>query len=311
MRRKIFMIIPLLATFLLMNSCLKDDVGLYWQDDLEGKMYAEVWKSGFQALALEPVAAPVTFKFLVNIATDQPPTEDIVVTIAVDTSAMGRYNRSKKLTGAAAYKLYPYIDILDKTLTIEKGTRNAYCHVKVWNANLLDACDNFMAPIVIKSATGGVIPADAMNAGARLMALPINNPYAGTYSTVGYRIRPGNATEPIVTEEDFSTVNCKTVSKVGFGNYGSYSIRITVTANVIVVGGVNCFKVIAQPYDPATGSDVGGMFDTWTGDPATPPAPPANPTEINYYNPVTKQFVLNCWYPSTLNRIMYEVHTRI
>jgi len=311
MRRKIFMIVPLLTTFLLMNSCLKDDVGLYWTDDLSGKMYAEVWNAGFQALALQPVADPVTFKFLVNIATDQPPTEDITVTMAVDTSAMGRYNRNKKLTGAKAYKLFPYIQILDENLTIKAGTRNAYCHVKVWNANVLDACDNFMAPIIIKSATGGVIVADPLNQGARLMALPIANPYAGNYSTVGYRIRPGNPTEPIVATEAFSTVDCKTVSKVGFGNYGAYSIRIEVTANILVVGGVNCYKVIAQPFDPATGADIGGMFATFTGDPATPPAPPADPTWINYYNPVTRVFVLNCWYPSTANRIMYEVHTRI
>jgi hypothetical protein len=54
------------------------------------------------------------------------------------------------------------------------------------------------------------------------------------------------------------------------------------------------------------------MFDTWTGDAATPPAPPANGSWINYYNPVTKQFVLNCYYISSAgNRIMYEVHTRI
>ncbi len=198
MRRKIFMIIPLLTTFLLMNSCLKDDVGLYWTDDLAGKMYAEVWNAGFQALALQPVADPVTFKFLVNIATDQPPTEDITVTLGVDTSAMGRYNRLKKLTGSNAYKLFPYIQILDENLTIKAGTRNAYCHVKVWNANVLDACDKFMAPIVIKSATGGVVVADPLNQGARLMALPIANPYAGNYNTVGYRIRPGNPTEPIV-----------------------------------------------------------------------------------------------------------------
>lgn len=316
MKRKILIIVSFLAILLTFNSCLKDDVGLYWTDSLKGKMYAEVWRSGFQALALQPVADEVTFKFLVNIATDQPPTEDITVTLGIDEEAMNRYNAAKSLTGAKAYKLYPYIQILDENLVIKAGTRNAYAHVKVWNANLLDACDNFMAPIVIKSATGGVIPADALNNGARLMALPINNPYAADYSTVGYRIRPGNATEPIVTDEEFSTVDCKTVSKVGFGNYGTFSIRIEVTTNTIVVNGVTCYKVIAIPFDPTnpvySGADViGGMFTTWTGDAATAPAPPADPSWINYYNPVTKQFVLNCYYKSAAgDRIMYEVHTR-
>jgi hypothetical protein len=307
MRNKIFKTIFFLAAVLTTTSCLKDDIGEDWTADLEGKMYAEVWNPGFQALALQPVPDPVTFKFLVNIATDQPPTQDITVTLAVSADALARYNASK----GTAYKLYPYIEVLDKTLTIKAGTRNAYAHVKVWNANTLNACDNYMAPISITDATGGVVVSDALNNGSRLMALPINNPYAAVYACVGYRIRPGNATEPIVADEEFSTIDCKTVSKVGFGNYSPYGIKIEVTQNTMVVGGVTCNKVIATPFDIATGAVVGAMFTSWTGDPATAPAPPANPTDINYYNPVTKQFVLNCYYESSAgNRIMYEVHTR-
>lgn len=307
MRNKIFMITSFLAAVLVLSSCLKDDIGEDWTSDLKGKMYAEVWNGGFQAFALQPVAAPATFKFLVNVASDEPPTQDVTLTISVNPDALARYNAAK----GTAYKLYPYIEVLNPTVVIEAGTRNAYVHVKVWNAHLLDACDNFMAPISITDATGGVIPADALNQGSRLMALPIANPYAGTYATVGYRIRPGNPTEPIVADEEFSTVDCKTVSKVGFGNYSPYGIKIEVTTNTIVVGGTTCFKVIATPFDIATGAVVGDMFATWTGDAATPPAPPASGTEINYYNPVTKVFVLNCYYLSGAgNRIMYEVHTR-
>jgi len=301
------MIVSLLASSLVMNSCLKDKVGLDWTDSLKGKMYAEVWKGGFLSMGLQPIPDSVTFKFLVNIATDQPPTEDITVTLAVSEEAMNAYNQAK----GTAYQLYPYIDIVDKSLVIKAGTRNAYCHVKIWNAHLLDACDNFMAPIVIQSATGGVIPADPLNMGSRLMGLPISNPWAADYDVIGYRIRPGNAPEPVATTETLSTIDCKTVYKVGFGNYSAYNIRIEVTSETMVVGGVTCNKVIATPYDPGTGSDVGGMWDTWTGDAATPPAPPANPTDINYYNPVTKQFVLNCYYLSGAgNRIMYEILTR-
>lgn len=303
------MITSFLAAVLVLSSCLKDDIGEDWTSDLKGKMYAEVWNAGFQAFALQPVAAPTTFKFLVNVASDEPPTQDITLTIAVNPDALARYNAAK----GTAYKLYPYIEVLNPTVIIEAGTRNAYVHVRVWNADLLNACDNFMAPISITDASGGVIPADALNQGSRLMALPINNPYAATYTTVGYRIRPGNATEPIAagTEQAFSTVDCKTVTKVGFGNYSPYGVKIEVTANTIVVGGTTCFKVIATPFDIATGAVVGGMFDTWTGDAATLPAPPANGTDINYYNPVTKKFVLNCYYESSAgNRIMYEIHTR-
>jgi hypothetical protein len=308
MRNKIFMTISFLAALFVLSSCLKDNIGEDWTSSLEGKMYAEIWKAGFTAKALQPVAEPDTFKFLVNIATDKLPTKDITITLAVNEQAMNDYNALKGTT----YKLYPYIEILNTQVVIKAGTRNAYAYVKVWNADLLDACDNFMAPISIVNATGGVVVADPLNQGSRLMALPINNPYAATYHCIGYRIRPGNPTEPIEADEEFSTLDCKTVTKVGFGNYGSYSIRIEVTANTIDVAGTTCYKVNATPFNPGTGADVGAMFDTWTGDAATAPAPPADPLWINYYNPVTKQFFLNCYYESGAgNRIMWEQQTRL
>jgi hypothetical protein len=309
MRNKILMIVSFLAVVLVMNSCLKDDVGMDWTSSLKGKMYAEIWKGGYASLGLAPVATPDTFKFLVNIASDQPPTQDITVTLAINDSARTKYNRLNN----TSFTLFntSYITILNPNIVIKAGTRNAYCYVKVWNANLLDACGNYMAPISIMSATGGVIPADPVNNGSRLMALPISNPYAANYTIVGYRIRPGNATEPVTGTETLSTKDCKTVTKVGFGNYTSYSISIQVTSNTMVVGGTTVYKVIAFPFDPTTGLSVGDQFATWTGDPLTAPAPPANGTDINYYNPVTKVFVLNCWYTSSAgNRIMYEVLTR-
>jgi hypothetical protein len=166
-----------------------------------------------------------------------------------------------------------------------------------------------MAAVSIDAVSGN-IPI-AANMKSNLMALPISNPYEGNYMCDGYRIRPGNATEPVSQIEAFRTVDCKTVQKTGFGNYGPYDIVIEVTATTMVVGGVTCYKVNATPINPATGAAVGGMFSTWTGDAATAPAPPANPLEINYYNPVTKTFVLNCYYTSSAgNRIMYEVLVR-
>jgi hypothetical protein len=313
MRNKILMIVSLLTVVLVMNSCLKDKIGEDWTSSLKGKMYAEVWKGGFQSLALKPVPDPITFKFLVNIATDALPTQDITLTLAVNDSARARYNRLNK----TSYKLYPYITILTPTVVIKAGTRNAYAYAQVKNADLLNACDQFMAPISIMTATGGVIPASDVNNGSRLMSLPISNPWAADYDVVGYRIRPGNPTEPIgpssgsVSTQTYSTVSCKAVSKVGFGNYGSYSINIEVTTTPIVVAGVTCYKIIATPFDPTTGLSVGDMFTTWTGDAATLPAPPANPLWINYYNPISKVFVLNCYYISSAgNRIMYEVATR-
>ncbi len=306
MRNKIFKITYFLAAVLILSSCLKDNVGEDWTASLKGKMYAEIWNAGFKAFALQPVADPVVFKFLVNIATDKLPTQDITVTLGVNEEAITLYNSLK----GTDYKLYPYIEILDPTVTIKAGTRNAYAHVKIWNADQLNACDNFMAPISITDATGGVIPADPLNQGSRLMALPIANPYSGDYHVVGYRLHPDLGLFTVDKTEAASTVDCQTIKKTGFGDY-PYDVTIKITTDIITVLGVDCKKVICHVIDPATGSPVDGgegMYDTFTGDATAAPTPPSS--DVNYYNPVTKQFVLNLYYNTAAQRKMYEDHDK-
>ena len=308
MKNKIIFLVSSLTIVFLLASCLKDKVGDYWVDGVAGKMYATVAVPTLQQLALQPVAGEVPFSFLVNIATDALPTEDITLTLAVDPAAVTQYNTDH----TKSFSSFPTVQVLTETIVIAKGTRNATVNGKVWGAEALNACDNFIAAISIvsaKTASGKDVPI-AGNMKSYLLALPISNPYAGDYLMVqGYRIRPGNPTEMVAdkTIENFKTVDCKTVSKVGFGNYSTYSISIEVTQNTVVVGGVTCFKVIATPFDPATGKSVGDMFTEWKGDPDLTPAD----LTINYYNPVTKTFVLNCFYVSGAgNRIMYEVLKR-
>ena len=299
----------LLAVFFMAfasTSCLKDDVGEYWPDGVAGKMYATVVKSAApQQMALKPVPGDVPFEFLVNIATDALPTEDITLTFKIDPAAVTAYNQNFKTN----FKPYPNVSMATQTLTIAKGTRNGYAKGKVWGAETLNACDNYMAAISIesaKTASGVDIPVGG-NMKTYMLSLPIDNPYAGNYRCVGYRIRPGNPTEPVDAIEPFWTVNCKTVQKNGFGNYTGYDVKIEVTSNTVVVGGTTCYKVIATPVDPSSGAAVGGMFEVWTGDPTLKPAD----LTINYYNPVTKVFILNCYYNSSAgNRIMYETLTR-
>jgi len=140
----------------------------------------------------------------------------------------------------------------------------------------------------------------------------IKNKYDAEYICNGYRIRPGNATEAVPEDEvrHLSTISATTVQDPKFGNYSTYHVNVEVTTNTMVVGGVTCFKVNATPVNDA-GGVVGAMYTTWTGDETASPAKPANPTDINYYNPVTKTFVLNCYYFSGAgNRIMYEVLVR-
>jgi len=274
------MIVSFLAVALVQNSCLKDNVGMDWTSDLKGKMYAEVWKGGFAALGLEPVPDPVVFKFLVNIATDALPTSDITLTIGVNDSARVHYNKANN----KAYLLYPYIEVLDPTVVIKAGTRNAYVHVKVWNADQLNACDNYMAPISILTATGGVIVSEAINNGSKLMALPISNPYAGTYHVSGHFIHPTAGTRIINEDKNLSTVDCKTVT-TSIGDLGGEGLNITINADnsITISGQVSDTQPLIQ--------DI---------------------SKLNVYDPVAKTITLNYYYVGAGgNRVMDEVYTRL
>lgn len=305
MKNKIILLVSFFAVVFSLVSCLKDNVGEYWKDDLAGKMYATVANPVLQQLALKPVAGDVKYEFLINIATDAFPTEDITVTLKIDAAAVTEYNTSS----GKNYKPFPNLEILTKTITIAKGTRNATAQAKVWGAETLNACDNFIAAISIESAktASGKDITIAGNMKTNLMALPIANPYATSYHIVGYRIHPSYP-DPLTVDKTItaSTVNCKTIRKEQMGDY-PYLCDIEITAATMVVGGVTVNKVIVSSPDVAPANF--GMYDTYTGSSTTPPTPPS--PDVNYYNPVTKTFVLNYFYLSAgVPRKIYEIMTK-
>jgi hypothetical protein len=304
MKNKITLIVTFFTTVFLLGSCLKDDVGEYWPDELAGKMYATIVKANLQQLALKPVAGDVSFEFLVNIATDALPTEDITITFKVDAAAVTAYNTDFK----KSFKPFPNIEILTKTLTIAKGTRNGTAKAKVWGAETLNACDNFIAAISIesaKTASGVDIPIGG-NMKTYLLALPISNPYAGDYNFVGYRIHPTLGIFTANEVETLTTIDCKTVRKDQMGDY-PYIADIEITTATMVVNGATVFKVKVTTPDIAA-ADF-GMYETYTGSTTTAPAPPS--ADVNYYNPATKTFVLNYYYLSGgAARKIYEILVR-
>jgi len=309
MKNKINLIVSFLAVMFLLPSCLKDTVGDYWVNDLAGKAYATIPAYTIQTLVLQPKAGEVPFKFMVNIATDALPTEDITVTLAIDQAAVAVYNTAH----STKYSVFPTISIGTPTLIIAKGTRNGYVSGKVWGAEILDACSSFMGAISIvsaKTASGKDITV-AGNMKTYYLSLPISNPYAADYQCVGYRVHPVNGVYTVNTVESCSTIDCKTIIKHLMGDY-PYDVTISVTTNTVVVKGVTCYKVIVDTLDPANGLPVSsgtGMESTFTGNTGYNPQPPTN--DVNYYNPVTKQFVLNYFYNSGAPRITYEILTRL
>ncbi len=308
MKNKITLLVSFLAGILLLASCLKDKVADYWPDGVAGKMYATVPAFTLNTMALAPVASDQPFSFLVNIAVATPPTQDITLTLAVDNNAVTQYNT---LHGTS-YLPYPNVQVLSPTVTIPKGTRNDSIRAKVWGADAVDACSNYMTAVTItsaKMADGTAVPI-ASNMQSYYLSLPVSNPYAGNYQCVGYRLHPSLGVLPVNQIEAATTVNCSTIQFNGFGDYPYYMV-VQLTQNVIVVAGTNCYKVNVTVVDPGTGAPVAsgqGQFATFTGSATSTPIPATN--DVNYYNPVTKTFVLNAWYNAAANRIAYEVLTR-
>lgn len=304
MKKNITVSLAFALAAMMLNSCLKDDAD-YWPDDVSGKMYATVANPNLQTLSLQPVADTVTYEFLVNIATDALPSNDVTIGLAVDPDAVTAYNERK----GTSYLAYPSVALITPSVTIKSGTRNAYAKVKVWGADKLNPCDNFIAAVSITTISDDNVKMSA-NMKSSITALPISNPWAGDYHTVGYRIHPSAGYGGVDATQTLSTVNCNTVKKTGVGNYSAYDAQIEITTDPITVLGKTCYKVNVTVLDPSTGEAVDcGMFSTFTGDNTKPPTPPSS--EVNYYNPDTKQFVLNYYYNSAAPRKIYEILTRL
>jgi hypothetical protein len=275
MRNKIFMIICFLAAFLIVSSCLKDKIGEDWTSSLKGKMYAQFPSNGAQSFVIQPVATDQIFKFLVNIATDALPTTDITLTFAVDQAAMDAFNKEMHAADTSilwSYELYPALTILDPTITIAAGTRNAYVHVKLSNADTLRLTAKYMAPISITSASGGVVIASNMK--TVLYSLPIANKWEGTYKMKGYILRNLPPIDEVLSgfykgrtyKLGTSGPNSVTLNKgmawadseIDYaGGISFWQITITEPANTITVSdatnpAVQIFAPYPNRYDPAT-----------------------------------------------------------
>jgi hypothetical protein len=253
MKNRIIVIFTLFAGLFLLNSCLKDTAD-YWPDEVAGKMYATVLKPALQSLTMQPTTDTVDFSFMINIATDALPTNDVTLTLAVDPTAVATYNSLKK--PKVPYQVFPTVRVLNPTVTIPAGTRTYTIHAQVWNAKALDACTNYIAAITIKSVSDPNIMIPA-NMKSYLLALPISNPYEGNYMASGTFTHPTAGVRTIDEEKELSTVNCKAVK--GFvGDLGAYDAIFTVNADysVTVSGEISASQPLVQSgvnkFDPAT-----------------------------------------------------------
>lgn len=278
MKNRIIVIITFLAGTFLLNSCLKDDAD-YWKDDVAGKVYATVLTPALQSKGLKPIPDSVEFEFMINIATDELPANAITVTMMVDPAAVTNYN---KLTGKA-YKAYPSVRVVNPVVTIAAGTRTAIIKAKLWGADQLNACDNYVAAISIKSTDDAsiIIPS---NMKSYLLSCPISNPYEGDYHSTGVFSHPTAGDRPIDEDKVLATVDCKSVSTT-VGDLGGYEVIFTVNEdNSVTVHGAGLGA--SQPIVQGSGK--------------------------NEYDPATKTFYVNYYYVgSGGNRVMTETLVRL
>lgn len=285
MKNKIFLTLTFLSGIFLLNSCLKDNVGEYWKDDLAGKMYATVAVTTVQSMALKPVAGETPFQFLVNVATDALPTEDITFNLIIDPAAVAAYNAQS----GKSYKPFPTVSLTTPTLVIKAGTRNGYVQGKVWGAEVLNACDNFMVAVSISSAknASGQIIAVGSNMKSYLLALPLSNAYAGMYHASGVFTHPVNGPRDINEDKQLSTADCKTVTCSAGDLGGDPSTYVFLTINADFTVTISGSLSASQPYLPQAG-------------------------KVNKYDPATKTFILNYYYVgATGNRLIQENIVRL
>lgn len=325
MKRNIYrLIVFALLTSAGLTSCLNDsmiDDQKYGLINLNANKIIEIPADASHTLSIISLDEGIKeYTREIRLAAEAPATEDVVVNVEIVSNSADVIKAVRKrladqypTEGDNAVpdediKVYPTEGIsIPATITVNKGKRSALLSIKIDTHKLIG--DAQFALVRVKSVTNpGYIVSGNFN--ELLLNMKVKSEYDGVYVCNGYRIRPGNPTELVTDEErNLTTINATTVQDPKFGSYASYHVNVEVTSETITVGGTTCYKVIATPVD-ALGAVVGGMYTTFTGDAASLPAPPANPTEINYYNPVTKTFVLNCYYVSSKNRIMYEVLVR-
>jgi hypothetical protein len=282
-----------------------------------GQTYIKLFPAGFKLVAVNAQATTQTVVLFEvrrdpNSSAALNTTTTVVLQFDTDTAILKAYNAAHSTTfiplDPSLASTLPALVSGKITFNFEPGVASLPLKVVIPNSAGFDFGKKYALAYKLLSISGTGVVSEAVDDEVIIQVMA-KNKYHGSYGCLGYRIRPGNPTEPVDQAEDLNTTGANTVQKQGFGNYMSYYINIEITETTMVVGGTTCYKVIAIPVT-AGGAVVGDMFTTFTGDPATPPAPPAVDTDINYYNPDTKQFVLNCFYFSGAgNRIMYEVLT--
>ena len=265
------------------TSCLKDDE--HFTDFQNVGAVAEIPSSAFYGLGdnqgLPIQTAPITYSFDVNIASPNPPSQDVTVTLAVDQAALDAYNTANN----TAYKLLPttLYQLPALTATVKAGTRLAPVQLTFYSS--LDKVPDptayndaeYALPLKITSATNNV--AVSSNYGTKVILLKIKNQYDAEYRSTGFFTHPtATSSRKIDKDKTLSTVDLSTVSTEYADLGDGYTMWLRINAD-------NTVTLTPKGVSPATTTQTG----------------------VNKYDPATHTFTLNYQYPgSGGNRVITE-----
>ncbi len=205
---------------------------------------------------------PDTTGFYVNIASVNPLTQDLNVTVDIDDAVISSYNA----TSDVKYEKLPEgsYSFTQKQVTIKAGERVGLFPLILF-PDKIDPTKDYMLPISIKDAQGQAISGNY----GTIYYHTIGNPYAGNYSVVGTRTNyTGGASGGVVAgvtdlagySPKLAAPETKTTVVINYANFGSdanYHISFDTTTQTITdvnidLTGVSNLSVDLAEYVAAT-----------------------------------------------------------
>ncbi len=261
--KRILKIASILALVTGLSSCLKEKsiigskpqniVEFYTTDNYISPVSALYPVYGKSFVTGEKGSFDVTVSYS---GTDVAP-QDITVDIAVDPTALTKYNTKAAAGGDDEYTILDpsTYKLSTNSVTIKKGERRATFKVDVELPLNFNFDELYALPLTIKSSSTGTISG---NFGSVLYNVGGKNQYHGLYHATGVFNHPTLGPRTFDSEKEFVTTGSATI----MGSMGDIAntFRLTVNANntVTIQGTVNAPNdVIPQPgktntYDPAT-----------------------------------------------------------
>ncbi|MBO0932131.1 BT_3044 domain-containing protein [Fibrella aquatilis] len=228
--------------------------------------------SGSKVLGIDFKTTPVaTELFSVNLGSPAVLTSDVTATVAVDPTL---------LTGTGLELLPADTYTIPSTQVVIKAGQRDVPFVVNFSSSKINLAKSYALPLTITAASGAVV---ASNLKSVVYAIKVNNIYAGKYQATGTFTHPVNGPRPINQEKVLSTID-GTTSETNFADLGGsgWTMQLKINAD-------NTVTLIPT-----------GAANTST-----------KQTGVNKYDPATKTFTLNYFYPGAGgNREITETITK-